>query len=293
MEKEGVITNLVAACFGEGKPDLLITLNTGKLLLYQQEVNDLFHLIADFDFHVKAGTQPFLFDINGDFKYLLSYTNPELYIYRTDFIYTNSTGERTVATCGDTPYEFDIESFENYLIKDENKEGCLSNPSPILPINHPSSSAFIDLNSDCLTDLFITSYDQSTDQTVFEIWIRMSGDMDYPTYCLKYYQTVQTDIGQVAFYDISIYIYIYLCQHLIYLDRDGAPDLVFSHTHKDATSNYEELYILYNKIKPTMIKTWDDTTVCNKRSLEDTKEIFEIPQLTQNSSKVYIHIYSV
>ncbi len=85
---------------------------------------------------------------------------------------------------------------------EETSHNCL-NPPPedILPLRSPHSSSYLDLNGDCLSDLFIQSHDPDLNHTYFEIWIR--DDDNGPKYCLKYFEKVDPSVSQISFGDFS------------------------------------------------------------------------------------------
>jgi len=83
-------------------------------------------------------------------------------------------------------------------------------PEKIYPLSRPHSTSFIDLNGDCMADLFVTS--ASDNQKYHEIWIKKQSG-----YCLRFFNIVDKDTSQVSFTDI---------------DRDGRIDFIYMENGK-------------------------------------------------------------
>ena len=86
--------------------------------------------------------------------------------------------------------------------------------SEIYGLKSPHSSAVLDLNGDCISDLFVLSQKDpfSNGSVFFEAWIRTIGTDGAALFCLKYYEEVDYDVSQVAFADIGyfwLFIYYY------------------------------------------------------------------------------------
>ncbi|MDR3736822.1 MAG: VCBS repeat-containing protein [Acidobacteriaceae bacterium] len=89
-------------------------------------------------------------------------------------------------------------------------------PSKLLPFSKPHSAAFVDLNGDCKADLFFTSTDGSN--KMHELWVFDTRTSDgNATYCLNYYQSVDSDSSQVSFTDYN---------------RDGRIDMIYAVKNK-------------------------------------------------------------
>jgi hypothetical protein len=72
------------------------------------------------------------------------------------------------------------------LVRDET-EGCISRTLPKSQLTQPHSSSLIDLDGDCISDLFLTVTDGTT--SYYEIYLRRERYNEehpsgYNTYCL-------------------------------------------------------------------------------------------------------------
>ena len=176
--------------------------------------------------------------------------------------------------------------FSTYM---DNSNECLS-LSNIRPLANPHSSAFLDLNGDCTSDIFIIS--EENGKTYFEIWIKNKKEDD-PKYCLVYNEKAGNYMSQVSFADIGTYIYIYIFIYIyiyvyiynIYiLDRDGGVDIIYS----ELKEGLEVLKVLYNK-NPKQ-------ELCPSVSLKHSKDLFPSPHSGDSkvpiiNLKIYIYIY--
>lgn len=116
---------------------------------------------------IQANSQPFLLDINGDMI--------------TDFMFVTAgtptvPPEIMVAVGVDTRGEkFRLEPFSNFLISSREDNRC-KDPNPADMISTPHSNSFVDLDGDCMPDIFLqkTRITESTFatyyQTYFEIY---------------------------------------------------------------------------------------------------------------------------
>jgi hypothetical protein len=108
------------------------------------------------------------------------------------------------------------------LVKDET-EGCISRTLPKATLSQPHSSSMIDLDGDCVSDLFLTVKDLASGLSYYEIYLRrertmpMKEDDDIITvtgglnsYCLVAREEIQPQ-SMFSFTDI---------------DRDGMIDMV-------------------------------------------------------------------
>ncbi|KAI9596507.1 hypothetical protein BDF19DRAFT_437639 [Syncephalis fuscata] len=103
---------------------------------------------------------------------------------------------------------------------------------------HPHSGAFIDLNGDCLADLFVTCEDKSTDSPTYQIWINHKSD----GFQLARNGTLPKGAGPVSFADI---------------DGDGSMDMVVPSCNDKQENCY--IHILYNQQE--RLCGYDDQTV--------------------------------
>lgn len=112
------------------------------------------------------------------------------------------------------------------LVTDET-EGCISRKLPQSRLTQPHSSSLIDLDGDCISDLFLTVTDGKT--SYYEIYLRrerisQENATGYNSYCLVAREEIPSN-SLVQFTDV---------------DRDGMIDLVYS---TESTLN-----IHYNKL---------------------------------------------
>lgn len=96
--------------------------------------------------------QPFWFDINGDMV--------------NDFVYQEKQADGSpklkvkLGKSKDTS-KFETKDFSEFLISNAEDENCLDASEHDL-ISTPHSNTYVDLNQDCVPDIFLTRIDQST-----------------------------------------------------------------------------------------------------------------------------------
>ena len=125
---------------------------------------------------------------------------------------------------------------DSMLVTDET-EGCMSKTLSSVELSLPHSASLIDLDGDCISDLFLTVKDTSSDKYFYEIYLRRdrskadvyqentSNQNGLNSYCLVARQEI--DAGSVfKFADV---------------DRDGMIDMVY-------TGSDLKLRILYNRL---------------------------------------------
>lgn len=132
-------------------------------------------------------------------------------------------------------------------VKDET-EGCLQRKSGKRKLTTPHSSALIDFDGDCLSDLFITIIDQASGKAYYEIYIRreketndeMNEDSVNSTvefdpsikglnaYCLAAREEIPSSTNNLF--------------HFADVDRDAMVDMLF------ITKNDLSLHVYYNKL---------------------------------------------
>lgn len=217
---DGKLDVLIMACKELSKDEddeLIMRLYIGKDNSFEEKYIDLPSSI---------NIQPTVIDYYGNmYMNLLGYPyeDPsELYIWKY-----NNTGN------------YDLEKI--YIEdKEQNKRLCR--------ISNPHSNAFIDLDGDCLSDLFVTCRDNT-----YEIWkntkdkgfvFSRSGDLP-------------SNAGQITFSD---------------MDADGTLDMVF--TECDESGKDCSLHIVYNKQKP----------LCSKLITKDCRSVHELCSEDNNYS---------
>ena len=96
-------------------------------------------------------------------------------------------------------------SFSSLMDTSEENSCIVVSESEIYGLKSPHSSAVLDLNGDCISDLFVLSQKDpfSNGSVFFEAWIRTIGTDGAALFCLKYYEEVDYDVSQVAFADIG------------------------------------------------------------------------------------------
>jgi integrin alpha FG-GAP repeat containing protein 1 len=104
----------------------------------------------------------------------------------------------------------------------DTSEKCMN--EELYPFSNPHSAAFLDLNGDCLSDLFFTS--SSGNKKFHEVWLRTS----YLKYCLTSYNLVDSESSQVTFADFNSdgrIDYMYAIKNKLYLQRNrlSAPNI--------------------------------------------------------------------
>lgn len=113
------------------------------------------------------------------------------------------------------------------------------------PFSKPHSAAFLDLNGDCLSDLFFTS--SSGSEKFHEVWLRTGVSK----YCLTFYNPVDSKSSQVTFADFT---------------RDGRIDFMYAVKNK--------LYLQKNRLSAPVIDG-DDCVAAGFSGIFTTAE--EIP----------------
>jgi hypothetical protein len=115
---------------------LLIVCSTGDIKVFDNQDGN-FILDPTKSNKVKANTEPFFADLNGD--------------YKEDMLYSDVDNKIKVWENGQSI------PFDDYVKTDD---GCLT-PDSGRRLAHPHSNAFIDFNGDCIADLFLTTVDSS------------------------------------------------------------------------------------------------------------------------------------
>lgn len=155
---------------------------------------------------VPSGFQPSLLDLNGDLRLDLvsnfeSVPNAQSIILKSN--YKNS----------DRPLKSFSSTSENCLqVEDFN-------------LTNPHSVAFVDLNNDCVADLFLT-VDKNGVKS-FQVWLNQRNGK----YCFVWEDYPLEGTGQVSFADI---------------DRNGLEDMVFPVCTGKHCSKTKEIHIVYN-----------------------------------------------
>lgn len=165
-------------------------------------------------------SEPFSVDFTGDMHTDLiahsSSTRSTLSVWKNRLSYPNSTSA------------FEI---EDAILS--------SDSSPSCTLANPHSSAFIDLDGDCLADVFLVCKDSSNHLT-YQIWTA-SRSSEEPKYVLARHGSLPPNSGPLSFAD---------------MDRDGTIDVVFPSC--DSKNGPCYINITYNKQVPLCSDTRKD-----------------------------------
>lgn len=191
LQLAGRIRSVIPGDFNnDGDLDLLITREFAEKQrtdLYFQ-AHHSFLLSPAHSFPDTKG-HPAVLDINGDFA-------PDILITAS-----NSTSYVLEASLNQTYYmqrrlsEYHFQSAVHCLSYEE------------VQVSDPHSVAFVDLNGDCLADLFLTTLNPAG-ELLFHIWLNMKNGK----YCIVQIAKAPLGAGQVSFADI---------------DKNGVEDLIF------------------------------------------------------------------
>lgn len=118
-----------------------------------------------------------------------------------------------------------IEDFENLIYADSSETKCLREDYNF-PINKAHSSAFVDINGDCINDILFHSSDAS--RQFLEIWIGKKSADGKIKYCLSEKKPIPYNFGLFAIADIN---------------NDGQLDLVFPIKNSVPPA----IYVAYNQ----------------------------------------------
>lgn len=161
-----------------------------------------------------------------------------------------------------------------------NTEKCdASTEQNKVPIPHDHSSAFVDIDGDCINDIIIASRVTEVDgegkiniTNYMEIWKgtdEMYNGVKKVRYCLlkSYVIPIEEGLGHFTISDIN---------------RDGMLDIIFP------ILNSNNVLIAYNKIKLEYDWSADYCSTHSTSGLNSTPEIFESPQIKANSTNLAV-----
>ncbi|KAK9767766.1 hypothetical protein K7432_002149 [Basidiobolus ranarum] len=120
----------------------------------------------------------------------------------------------------------------------------------VCKISNPHSNAFIDLDGDCLADLFVTCKDTDSGPTLFQVWTNNKNGQ----FKLGQQGTLPDGAGPVSFAD---------------MDGDGTMDMIFPVCPNGADCT---IHIVYNQQKP----------LCNKSNQSNCRKVGELCQSDAN-----------
>lgn len=141
-------------------------------------------------------------------------------------------------------------------------KGCLT-PDQI-PLTSPHSAAYVDLNKDCLADIFTTHQNEAGD-TLFQIWLNVNNGL----YCLVVDDVAPNGTGQVSFADV---------------DRNGSEDIIFPVCVGEDCEDLQEIHIIFNDNKVSSTCNFD------KDSFESFK-LYDIAETKSTNHKLVLPIH--
>ena len=206
---EATITSVNAADFDlDGETELLITTRSGQgcLLQLYQGVTPVFAL------PISAGSRPALLSVNSHLQ--------------VDVLINLNSVPTVLIYSGKGFNQVPLQAFAD--------PNCLQ--GPILPLSEPHSAAAIDLNGDCLSDLFLTVVD-AEGNLYFQVWLNAKNSK----YCLVLSEKPPMSTGQVAFADVN---------------RDGREDLVFP-------VGTDQIHVLLNSNSASHVCAFDGEHLTN------------------------------
>lgn len=152
---------------------------------------------------IPLDSQPVALDIDGDLKLeILNNQNSTVSVYKFDKTLTVNS---------------ELSAYSS------TEESCLSFNQ--FSFAYPHSIGFVDLNKDCLSDLFMTV--EYEGKTFFEVWLNAKDG----TYCKVLQEPAPSGTRQVSFAD---------------LDRNGVEDIIYAVCEGEGCSEKNEIHIVYN-----------------------------------------------
>ncbi|PKK80668.1 hypothetical protein RhiirC2_649600 [Rhizophagus irregularis] len=258
-ENSFIITNILPGDYNyDGNLDILVMGQTNPLSNNRKQEPLLMRVYFGYEndtfnpnfINVKPATyqQPIPFDFDGDMKIdLIGHSfdnNTKLSIWRN--IYNETTQEL-----------FEVVPLP--ILPDSNVPPCT--------LSDPHSNAFIDLNGDCKSDLFLTCQDTSGKLT-YQIW---TNTMD--GYVFSKSGDLPQGVGQISFAD---------------MDGDGTLDMVFP-----VCNNGCKIHVAYNRQMPLCENK--DSKDCRKASelcIPDDSFNFDMTTDASNGGYVILDLQS-
>lgn len=193
---------------------------------------------------IETDSHPFIADLNGDFLEDVMFTSENGSI-KVAF-QAVSGGEETIV----------VRDFDSAIQMAKPESDCIQRSSSSVRLTSPHSVALIDLDGDCMSDLFLTVEDTSSGRRFYEIWLRrevqtvldldsskkstkVNDDNEFPadkltglqSFCLVDRAEIPSGIHSLfEFADI---------------DRDGMVDMVYLKDDRQPMT----LYTHYNRLK--------------------------------------------
>ena len=106
--------------------------------------------------------------------------------YSTDFLYQDPVTNQIKVALGRSKdsSKFDFIDFKSKVLSSSDDSKCLDF-SDTDSISSPHSNSFVDLNGDCIPDIFLTRIDEKTGEIYYEIYIqKLLSKEKKSMYCL-------------------------------------------------------------------------------------------------------------
>jgi len=236
------ITNIAAADFNyDGRLDILVSGPSGNGSLYLHLYFGNYETFYKLLVLEESLDEVLILDQNGDLL-------PDL------FGTARSTGKRT--------YWINRERADYFELVPQKITGSNENVSELNPLIKPGANAFVDLNGDCLSDLYLTSLSPNG-ETIVEIWLHQKASLQFDkTFVLPF------GAGQPTFADF---------------DADGTIDLLLPICNPEPSCSEENaIYVIFNHQKHLCKGLWDDN--CRHSSELCTPDMHYLSSLSLNST---------
>jgi hypothetical protein len=226
VEINGTVQNIVPGDINyDGKLDVLVTYTQDSDTFMQiiLQTNEVFN--AELAIKIPNNSQPVLLDLNLDLMLEILLNVEDLNENATAAVYSFSDS-----------LEF-VSNLNSFLSE---SDGCLQFEN--LEISYPHSIGFVDLNKDCLPDLFITI--NRSEKLYFEVWLNVKNGL----YCNVLSEAAPDGAQQVSFADI---------------DRNGVEDIIFPVCVGIDCNEKQEIHIVYNHNEVSNDCSFSDTATSN------------------------------
>lgn len=203
----GTVQNVIPGDIDfDGSLDILITYTYINSTYMQVVLQSNGAFLAQPAIEIPNNSQPVIMDMNGDL--LLEVVNNK---------------DQGIAVYRFAENLKETELLSEHIYTSNNSQWCLSYEN--LQVSYPHSLAFVDLNKDCLADLFLTVIKDNS--LYFEVWLNAKNGL----YCRRFSEPAPKGAQQVSFADI---------------DRNGVEDLVFAVCLGNNCADKNEIHIVYN-----------------------------------------------
>ena len=216
LQLPGYIHSITPTDFNnDGTTDLLIsrTWEGVQIAHIYLQVRNSFQSTPTFTFSPVLN-HPAILDINGDMSLDILFNS------------VNEIGQ-TAACVLEKSLDHSYVSHPLLRYKFQSAVHCLNATNEVL--SAPHSVAFVDLNRDCLADMFLTTVN-SEGEVHFEVWLNMKNG----EYCVVQIGRAPRGAGMVSFADV---------------DRNGAEDLVFWVCTEESCQENSYIQVVFNDNK--------------------------------------------